>query len=150
ASALGRADGALLGTAEHAVLGHRWIYDGVHDPVLVAQLVALIQGDAEPQAQSVSDTPDFTVISEPVTSGSLTAIDFAVAASGRSGTVRGGGCAGVAGVRGGRLVVRVSRALQPDGPAAPTAPAASAGSAALAVSVASAGSVAPAGSVASA
>ncbi len=32
--------GGLIGTAEHGVLGHRWIYDGAHDPVLVAQLVA--------------------------------------------------------------------------------------------------------------
>ena len=141
ASALGSASGALIGTAEHAVLGHRWIYDGVHDPVLVAQLVALIQGDAEPQAQSVSDTPDPTVISEPVTSGSLTAIGSAVAASEPSGTVLRVETAGADGVRGGRLVVRVSRVLQPDGAAAPVAPAASA------VSAASAG---PAGSAASA
>ena len=55
------ADGGLIGTAEHGVLGRRWIYDGTHDPVLIAQLVALIQGEAEPQAQSVSNTPDPTV-----------------------------------------------------------------------------------------
>src|SRR5262249_52758469 len=78
ASALASADGARMGTAEQGVLGRRWIYDGVHDRVLVAQLVALIQGDAEPQAQSVSDTPDPTVISEPVTGGSLTAVESAV------------------------------------------------------------------------
>jgi len=141
AGALVSADGALIGTAEHGVLGRRWIYDGVHDPVLVAQLVALIQGDAEPQAQGVSDTPDPTVISEPVTSGSLTAIGSAVAASEPSGTVLRVETAGADGVRGGRLVVRVSRVLQPDGAAAPVAPAASA------VSAASAG---PAGSAASA
>src|SRR4029077_20140306 len=44
AGALAGADGALIGTSEHGVLGLRWIYDGVHDPVLRAQLVALIQG----------------------------------------------------------------------------------------------------------
>ena len=126
ASALASADGALIGTAEHGVLGRRWIYDGVHDPVLVAQLVALIQGDAEPQAQSVSDTPDPTVISEPVTSGSLTAIDSAVAASEPSGTVLRVETAGADGVRGGRLVVRVSRVLRPGGTAASAASAASA------------------------
>ena len=54
---------ALIGTAEHGVLGHRWIYDGARDPVLVSQLVALNQGEAEPQAQSISDTPDPTVTS---------------------------------------------------------------------------------------
>jgi Maltokinase N-terminal cap domain len=58
---------ALIGTAEHGVLGHRWIYDGARDPVLVGQLVALIQGEAEPQAQSISDTPDPTVTSRPAT-----------------------------------------------------------------------------------
>jgi hypothetical protein len=55
------AGGGLIGTAEHGVLGPRWICDGAHDPVLVAQLIALIQGEAEPQAQSVSHTPDRTV-----------------------------------------------------------------------------------------
>ena len=58
---LSGADDALIGTAEHGVLGRRWVYDGVRDPVLVAQLVACIQGDAVPQAQSISDTPDPTV-----------------------------------------------------------------------------------------
>jgi maltokinase-like protein len=133
ASALASAHGALIGTAEHGVLGRRWIYDGVHDPVLVAQLVALIQGDAEPQAQSVSNTADPTVISEPVTSGSLTAVESAVANE-PSGTVLR---VETASVRGGRLVVRINRVLQPDGtapvvpvvpvdPVVPVAPAASA------------------------
>jgi hypothetical protein len=61
AEALAGADGALIGTSEHGVLGHRWIYDGTCDPVLMAQLVALLQGTAEPQAQSVSSRPDPTV-----------------------------------------------------------------------------------------
>ncbi|MEU5365521.1 1,4-alpha-glucan branching protein [Streptomyces sp. NPDC005925] len=54
-------DGAeenLIGTAEHGVLGRRWVYDGCHDPVLVAELAALLAGKAEPQAQSLTDTPD--------------------------------------------------------------------------------------------
>jgi Maltokinase N-terminal cap domain len=34
ASARDGADDALIGTAEHGVLGRRWIYDGTHDPVL--------------------------------------------------------------------------------------------------------------------
>jgi hypothetical protein len=54
---------ALIGTAEHGVLGPRWIYDGMHDPVLVGQLVALIDGAVQAQAQSISDTPDPTVVS---------------------------------------------------------------------------------------
>lgn len=40
AGAFAGADGGLIGTAEHGVLGRRWIYDGTCDPVLVAQLVA--------------------------------------------------------------------------------------------------------------
>ncbi|MFF3906237.1 1,4-alpha-glucan branching protein [Streptomyces sp. NPDC001848] len=55
------AEHALVGTSEHGVLGRRWIYDGTHDPVLVAQLLALLQGRAEPQAQSRSNTPDPSV-----------------------------------------------------------------------------------------
>ncbi|GAA0918029.1 maltokinase N-terminal cap-like domain-containing protein [Streptomyces thermoalcalitolerans] len=52
---------ALIGTAEHGVLGTRWIYDGVHDPVVMAQLRALLRGEATPQHQNKSDTPDPTV-----------------------------------------------------------------------------------------
>ncbi|MFE2628020.1 1,4-alpha-glucan branching protein [Streptomyces sp. NPDC059374] len=52
------ADHALIGTTEHGVLGRRWVYDGCHDPVLVAELLALIDGRAEAQAQSVSDAVD--------------------------------------------------------------------------------------------
>lgn len=61
AAPLAGAEQALVGTSEHGVLGQRWVYDGTHDPVLVAQLLALLQGRAEPQAQSVSDTPDPSV-----------------------------------------------------------------------------------------
>ncbi|WP_416981286.1 maltokinase N-terminal cap-like domain-containing protein [Streptomyces sp. T028] len=52
---------ALIGTSEHGVLGTRWIYDGVHDPVVMTQLRALLRGVATPQHQSRSDTPDPTV-----------------------------------------------------------------------------------------
>ncbi|MFH8882798.1 1,4-alpha-glucan branching protein [Streptomyces californicus] len=54
-------DEALLGTSEHGVLGTRWIYDGTHDPVVQAQLGALLRGQAEPQHQRESDTPDPSV-----------------------------------------------------------------------------------------
>ncbi|MEU7283164.1 1,4-alpha-glucan branching protein [Streptomyces sp. NPDC045431] len=49
---------ALVSTAEHGVLGTRWVYDGCHDPVLTAQLLALIEGRVQAQAQSVSDAVD--------------------------------------------------------------------------------------------
>ncbi|MDF3145707.1 MULTISPECIES: 1,4-alpha-glucan branching protein [unclassified Streptomyces] len=52
------AEHALVGTMEHGVLGHRWAYDGCHDPVLVAQLWALIEGRVQAQAQSISDAVD--------------------------------------------------------------------------------------------
>ncbi|WP_199546270.1 1,4-alpha-glucan branching protein [Streptomyces sp. N35] len=52
------ADEALIGTTEHGVLGKRWVYDGCHDPVLVGELAALIDGRAKAQAQSVSDQED--------------------------------------------------------------------------------------------
>ncbi|WP_405713827.1 maltokinase N-terminal cap-like domain-containing protein [Streptomyces sp. NBC_00046] len=55
------ADEALMGTTEHGVLGQRWVYDGTRDPVVVAQLFALLLGAAEPQMQSTSDTPDPSV-----------------------------------------------------------------------------------------
>ena len=69
AGALDGGEGALIGTTEHGVLGRRWVYDGIRDPVLVAELAALARGEAEPQAQSVSNTPDPTVIVTPVTGG---------------------------------------------------------------------------------
>ncbi|RKE20432.1 maltokinase N-terminal cap-like domain-containing protein [Streptomyces sp. TLI_171] len=51
-------EGALIGTAEHGVLGTRWFYDGAQDPVVRAQLAELLAGRAVPQMQSESDTPD--------------------------------------------------------------------------------------------
>ncbi|EXG81867.1 maltokinase N-terminal cap-like domain-containing protein [Cryptosporangium arvum] len=55
------ADGALIGTMEHGVLGTRYAYDGFTDPVLRAELAALVRGEVQPQAQSESDTVDPTV-----------------------------------------------------------------------------------------
>ncbi|OQD56278.1 1,4-alpha-glucan branching protein [Streptomyces phaeoluteigriseus] len=55
------AEHALVGTMEHGVLGRRWAYDGCHDPVLVAQLSALIKGRVQAQDQNTSDMPDHEV-----------------------------------------------------------------------------------------
>ncbi|MGW6916390.1 maltokinase N-terminal cap-like domain-containing protein [Kitasatospora sp. NPDC054939] len=52
------AEHALVGTMEHGVLGRRWAYDGCHDPVLIAQLFALVEGRAVAQDQNATDTPD--------------------------------------------------------------------------------------------
>ncbi|MFF9065668.1 1,4-alpha-glucan branching protein [Streptomyces sp. NPDC014891] len=68
------AEAALVGTSEHGVLGKRWIYDGAHDPVLAAQLYALLAGRAEAQAQSLTDAPDRTVaVSRPAAAGAADA-----------------------------------------------------------------------------
>lgn len=113
AGALAGADGGLIGTSEHGVLGRRWVYDGVHDPVLLAQLVALIQGDAEPQAQSTSNAADRTVTSQPVAPGSLIPGRSAVAANGPSGTELRIATTGAAGGPAGQLALRINRILRP-------------------------------------
>jgi Maltokinase N-terminal cap domain len=117
-SALAGAGDALAGTAEHGVLGPRWIYDGTHDPVLVAQLVALIQGAAEPQAQSVSNTPDPTVIAQLAVPHPLTAAGSVVTASGPQGTDLRIQTASTDHGPNGQLLLRINRILLPGGTAA--------------------------------
>ncbi|HYZ57723.1 MAG TPA: 1,4-alpha-glucan branching protein [Streptosporangiaceae bacterium] len=113
ASACADADDGLICTAEHGVLGRRWIYDGTCDPVFAAQLVALIQGGTEAQSESVSNTPDPTVISQSVASGHLTAIESAVAVNGPHGTDLRITTADANGTRRHDLIVQVKRVLQP-------------------------------------
>ena len=115
ARALAGADAGLIGTSEHGVLGHRWIYDGTRDPVLVAQLIALLQGTAGTQAQSVSNTPDPAVTVQLVGDGSLTVTGPAVAADGPSATDLRVATASASGTRRGQLTVRVNRILKPAG-----------------------------------
>ena len=79
-AALDGAEHALIGTAEHGVLGRRWIYDGCHDPVLVSQLMALIEGRAQAQDQNTSDTPDREV-THSFTGDGFAAADFTAATS---------------------------------------------------------------------
>jgi hypothetical protein len=113
AGPLADADGALIGTSEHGILGRRWLYDGVHDPVLRAQLVALVQGEAEAQAQSVSNTADPTVISQPAAAGSLTPVRSDVAANGPSGTDLRVRTARADDGQPAELILRINRILQP-------------------------------------
>jgi hypothetical protein len=119
AGALTADEDGLIGTAEHGVLGRRWVYDGTRDPVLVAQLVALVHGQAEPQAQGVSDTPDPTVIGWPVANGPVAAAGSVIAANGPAGTDLRVQIADVRGIRNGQLLLRIIRMLRPgdDGPA---------------------------------
>lgn len=108
AAPLGGVEQALIGTAEHGVLGQRWVYDGTHDPVLVGQLLALLQGRAQPQAQSRNNTPDPSVISH-FTSDSFSTVT-------RS-TVTNDSCStgiAVETVESGNLAIQVMRRLQAD------------------------------------
>ncbi|MFD8389000.1 1,4-alpha-glucan branching protein [Streptomyces sp. NPDC059680] len=59
---LAGAEHALVGTMEHGVLGKRWVYDGCHDPVLVAELLSLMEGTARAHAQSVDGALDPEVV----------------------------------------------------------------------------------------
>lgn len=105
---------ALIGTSEHGVLGTRWIYDGTRDPVLMTQLVALIQGKAEPQAQSQTDTPDPTVLSWPVVDGPLSVAAFTAASDAEATTVTMSAVAGQLALRiAGELSLRIDRVLRP-------------------------------------
>lgn len=101
-SPLDDAEDALIGTAEHGVLGLRWVYDGTRDPVLLTQLTALLHGGAEPQAQSITDTPDPTVLVEPLPGACEPPARF-TASDDADGTV----------IRTGNLTVRVHRVLRP-------------------------------------
>jgi Maltokinase N-terminal cap domain len=65
------AEDALVGTGEHGVLGRRWIYDGVHDPAVVAALDAFVHGRAAAQHQKLSDKPDPSVTVAGVPSGDV-------------------------------------------------------------------------------
>ena len=51
------ADDLLIGTAARDTLGQRWAYDGVYDPVLVHQLIALVQGNAKLVPLGEGETP---------------------------------------------------------------------------------------------
>lgn len=51
------ADDSLVGTMQHSVLGPRWVYDGVGDPVYVAELFRVIhEGDHEADLSSGKKT----------------------------------------------------------------------------------------------
>ncbi|AFU02081.1 maltokinase N-terminal cap-like domain-containing protein [Nocardia brasiliensis] len=93
------AEEALVGTSMHGVLGERWLYDGTRDPVVVAQLVALLAGTAEPQAQHESGTPDPSI---QVTPAELALPGAATAVDASAHTDIGG-------------VLRVHRVLEPAG-----------------------------------
>ncbi|MFJ9536872.1 1,4-alpha-glucan branching protein [Streptomyces sp. NPDC101225] len=99
---------ALVGTMEHGVLGPRWAYDGCHDPVLTAQLLALVEGRVPAHAQSTSDALDREVVRSYAGEGPIGALGAPEdTADGTEFTVAGG------------LVLRLHRVPAPvasDGP----------------------------------
>jgi hypothetical protein len=125
-SPLADAEAGLITTAEHGVLGRRWIYDGVRDPVLVAQLVALIQGGAQAQAQSLSNTADPTVTGRPAAPGALVPLTSAVTGNGSSGTELRIATVDPDGLSSGQLAVVLTRVLQATAGADPAEPGVSA------------------------
>lgn len=115
----GAADQALIGTMEHGVLGKRWVYDGTHDPVLVAELLAFVQGRVPAHAQSVTGALD------PSVAGRFTGA--AIPTSGPAGSSVAGSATVTDGPHGtdvvvtrpdggGPLTVHVVRALRPEEP----------------------------------
>ncbi|MGV9562768.1 maltokinase N-terminal cap-like domain-containing protein [Streptomyces sp. NPDC003480] len=113
AAPLHGADQGLIGTSEHGVLGRRWIYDGTHDPVLVGQLLALLQGHAEPQSQSASHTPDPSVTVRFDGSALATGVVSTTVTSGPHDTRLTLDTTGSPSAR--RLAIRVTRVLEPGG-----------------------------------
>ncbi|MFF3532938.1 1,4-alpha-glucan branching protein [Streptomyces sp. NPDC002466] len=106
---LAGADEALVGTSEHGVLGRRWVYDGTRDPVLVAQLFALVVGEAEPQMQSTSNAPDPSVTARFDESGLGAELSSTTATDDPNGTK----ILVTTASDGRRLALRVNRVLRP-------------------------------------
>ncbi|MER6611552.1 1,4-alpha-glucan branching protein [Streptomyces sp. NPDC000927] len=109
------ADEALIGTTEHGELGTRWVYDGTRDPVLVAQLFALVIGEAEPQMQSISHTPDPSVTTSFTKSVVTSAIASTTVSDDPDGTdlLVETAADGVTAADGRRLVIHLNRVLRP-------------------------------------
>ncbi len=59
------AEHALVGTMEHSVLGHRWVYDAPHDPVYAAQLLELVQGRVRATSSARSGAEEESVAGVP-------------------------------------------------------------------------------------
>lgn len=80
------ADAYLVATMEHSVLGRRWVYDGVGDPVYVAVTAAAISGGATRAELLVEESDGSTSTREQTTSVSGTGAKPTVAPIG-AGTV---------------------------------------------------------------
>ena len=107
------AETALVGTTEHGVLGTRWVYDGPHDPVFAGQLLQLIQGRVEPQAQRPSNTPDPTVHGHAVDDALVTLDSSSVLRGEQSNTSVICQVVDAAGATAPPVIVKVYRTLHP-------------------------------------
>ncbi|NEC87701.1 hypothetical protein G3I71_18105, partial [Streptomyces sp. SID12501] len=109
------ADEALVGTSEHGVLGKRWLYDGAHDPVLVGQLLAFLQGRAAAQAQGLSDTADPSVTGYFTGAGVSAEVASVAITDGEHGTVVvAETVAAGSSEPGSTLTLQVTRVLRPE------------------------------------
>lgn len=70
------ADDRLITTAEHGVLGRRWVYDGTGDPVVLSQLLALMRGDVAAHAQNEHDALDEAVTAAAISGSSFAGAEF--------------------------------------------------------------------------
>lgn len=109
---LAGAEAALIGESDHGVLGRRWVYDGCHDPVFVGQLVALIEGRATPQQQSVSHTVDETVAGTHVSGPPITLTSSSVLKGEQSNTSIICHVADATGAPSEPVIIKVFRTLQ--------------------------------------
>src|SRR5690606_25645 len=64
ATPLADADDSLIGTLQHSVLGTRWVYDGVGDPVYLQTVAAAVIG-AESQVEQYLEVDGERVYREP-------------------------------------------------------------------------------------
>ncbi len=83
---LAGAEHALIGESDHGVLGRRWVYDACHDPVFVARLVALLEGQTTAQHRSVSHSTDETVVGTHVSGPEITLTSSSVLRGEQSNT----------------------------------------------------------------
>ena len=80
------AEPGLVGTAEHGVLGRRWVHDAAYDAVAIAQLLEFIGGRVEAQHQNRSDTLDPSVSRHGVLVGGSASTDARAVSSAAHGT----------------------------------------------------------------
>ena len=71
------AKAALIATAEHSVLGIRWIYDATTDPVWEAELLRLVQAGGTGEPSGRGGTQEVEVHGQLLAPGTVLAVDTA-------------------------------------------------------------------------